>query len=120
MRFILLPGVPIQMGTLLAVLMSADALAVLLGWSGVARVGWFLWTTSAIWVEQLLVSTPHGALTAIAIHAKHTLVCYVLHCAIWPSTTYQECYGHDDTSLGGRDILLSVGAVVRMTTARQE
>ena len=66
------------------------------------------------------MSTPHGALTAIAINAKHTLVCGVLHCAIWPMIMYQEYYGHDDTRLGGRDILLSVGAVVRMTTARQE
>ena len=31
-QFILLPGVPIQMGTLLPVLMGADILGVLLGW----------------------------------------------------------------------------------------
>ena len=38
-QFILLPGVPIQMGTLLPVLMSADALGVLLGWRYLDHLG---------------------------------------------------------------------------------
>ncbi len=38
-QFIFLPGVPIQLGTLLPVLMGADALGALLGWRYLDHLG---------------------------------------------------------------------------------
>lgn len=101
------------MGTLLPVLLSADALGVLLGWRYLDHLGHL---GGAAFGEQPSLS-PHSNLC----QAYSSVWCVALsngHCSHIKIAMRTDII--DDRILGGRDFLRSVGLVVRMNAARHE